>query len=294
MATDTTPRTPGSVGPAGRPPGRPPRTGRLPAPCATPRTRPLDARAPHPARSPAPPPSPPSGRASRPPARREPAAGSWPARSWAAPAAHPRAPFILLLVGLLGGALVCLLVISTTLAEGSYRITGLQQQNASLAKQEQLLTEQVAQAPRRSRSPRRPRQLGMRPNPNLQFINLKTGKIVPGHPSAADSADRRARVHPVTARLPAATSRPAAARRRSAARGGAATGAAIHGARPTARRSTAQGSTARRSTAQRSTARAADAARKAGGTHREPFGPENPVPARLRQAAAAAPAPAGA
>ena len=33
----------------------------------------------------------------------------------------PRMPFILLLVGLLGGALVCLLVISTTLAQGAFR-----------------------------------------------------------------------------------------------------------------------------------------------------------------------------
>ena len=44
----------------------------------------------------------------------------------------PRMPFILLLVGLLGGALVSLLVISTTLAQGSFRITSLQQQNAEL------------------------------------------------------------------------------------------------------------------------------------------------------------------
>ena len=27
----------------------------------------------------------------------------------------------------------------------------------------------------------------MRPNPNLQFINTKTGKVVTGHPSAADA-----------------------------------------------------------------------------------------------------------
>ena len=27
----------------------------------------------------------------------------------------------------------------------------------------------------------------MRPNPELQFINLKTGKVVSGHPSSADS-----------------------------------------------------------------------------------------------------------
>ena len=58
----------------------------------------------------------------------------------------PRMPFILLLVGLLGGALVSLLMISTTLAQGSFRITNLQEQNAELARQAQSLTNQVAQA----------------------------------------------------------------------------------------------------------------------------------------------------
>jgi len=100
---------------------------------------------------------------------------------------HPRAPFILLLVGLLGGALVCLLFISTTLAEGSYRITNLQQQNANLAKQEQLLTEQVAQASSPAQIAQEAEQLGMRPNPQLQFINTKTGKVVKGRVSKADA-----------------------------------------------------------------------------------------------------------
>jgi hypothetical protein len=101
---------------------------------------------------------------------------------------RPRAPFILLLVGLLGGALVCLLVISTTLAEGAYRITNLQQQDANLAKQEQLLSQQVAQASSPTQIAQEAEQLGMRPNPVLQFINLKTGKIVSGKVSSADAA----------------------------------------------------------------------------------------------------------
>jgi hypothetical protein len=100
---------------------------------------------------------------------------------------HPRAPFILLLVGLLGGALVSLLVISTTLAQGSYRITSLQQQNANLAKQEQLLTQQVAQASSPAQIAQEAEQFGMRPNPMLQFINLKTGKVVKGKVSKADA-----------------------------------------------------------------------------------------------------------
>ena len=97
-------------------------------------------------------------------------------------------PFILLLVGLLGGALVSLLVISTTLAQGAFRITNLQEQNANLARQEQTLTNQVAQAANPAVIASEARQLGMRQNPNLRFINLKTGKIVTGHPSKADKA----------------------------------------------------------------------------------------------------------
>src|SRR5271156_6423632 len=99
----------------------------------------------------------------------------------------PRAPFILLLVGLLGGALVSLLVISTTLAQGSYRITSLQQQNANLAKQEQLLAQQVAQASSPAQIAQEAEEFGMRPNPALQFINLKTGKVVKGKVSKADA-----------------------------------------------------------------------------------------------------------
>ncbi len=97
-------------------------------------------------------------------------------------------PFILLLVGLLGGALVSLLVISTTLAQGAFRITNLQEQNANLARQEQTLTNQVAQAANPAVIASEAQQLGMRQNPNLRFINLKTGKIVTGHPSRAEKA----------------------------------------------------------------------------------------------------------
>jgi Na+-transporting NADH:ubiquinone oxidoreductase subunit NqrC len=101
---------------------------------------------------------------------------------------HPRAPFILLLVGLLGGALVSLLVISTTLAEGSYQITHLQQENTVLARQEQVLTDQVAQASSPAQIAQEAQALGMRQNPNLQFINLTTGKIVAGKPTPAQAA----------------------------------------------------------------------------------------------------------
>jgi len=100
----------------------------------------------------------------------------------------PRMPFILLLVGLLGGALVSLLVISTTLAQGSFRVTSLQEQNAELARQAQTLTNQVAQAGNPAVIAQEAEQLGMRPNPHLGFVDLKTGKIVVGKPSRAEAA----------------------------------------------------------------------------------------------------------
>ena len=103
-------------------------------------------------------------------------------------ARSPRMPFILLLVGLLGGALVSLLVISTTLAQGSFRITNLQQQNANLARQQQILTNQVAQAGNPAVIAREAEQLGMRPNPHLGFIDPKTGRIIVGKPSRAEAA----------------------------------------------------------------------------------------------------------
>jgi hypothetical protein len=188
MATYTPPR---SASPGGRrpSPGRtvPPPAREMPArrpvrpgpkdpgtrPVSAPRhTRPLTGPGTKPATKPA----------TRPSGRPTPAAGTARTRP-----RHPRAPFILLLVGLLGGALVSLLVISTTLAQGSYRITSLQQQNANLAKQEQLLAQQVAQASSPAQIAQKAEEFGMRPNPALQFINLKTGKVVKGKVSKADA-----------------------------------------------------------------------------------------------------------
>jgi hypothetical protein len=86
-------------------------------------------------------------------------------------------PFFLLLCCLLGGALICALVINTTLAEGSFQITRLQQANSALATQRQRLQEEVAAAQSAQVIEQRALQLGMRPVSLLRFINLKTGKV---------------------------------------------------------------------------------------------------------------------
>ncbi len=59
-------------------------------------------------------------------------------------AAIARTPFILFVTGLLGGGLVCLLVINTILASGSYEINSLQQAQAVRLQQVQALQQQVA------------------------------------------------------------------------------------------------------------------------------------------------------
>lgn len=165
MATDTMPRTPRTA------PGRGPavRPGKVTAPRHTrPEPRPGAA-----------------GSGSRPSTR----PGTRPVPRTARPRARSsRTPFILLLVGLLGGALVSLLVISTTLAQGAFRITSLQEQNANLAREQQTLTNEVAQAGNPAVIAQKAEQLGMRPNPHLGFIDQKTGKIIVGKPSRAEAA----------------------------------------------------------------------------------------------------------
>jgi hypothetical protein len=109
------------------------------------------------------------------------------ARAAQARAAH-RMPFFVLLCGLLGGALVSALLINTTLAEGAFQITNLQQSNDALARQRQDLQEQVAAAQSAAVIEQRAYQLGMRPIGQPRYLDLKTGKIVTDAGSGAVSA----------------------------------------------------------------------------------------------------------
>jgi Na+-transporting NADH:ubiquinone oxidoreductase subunit NqrC len=96
-------------------------------------------------------------------------------------------PFLLLVCGLLGGALVSALVISTTLAQGSFQISQLQQQNSALARQRQALQVQVAQASSATVIEQLAYQLGMRPVPMVRFLDLRDGKVKTDARSAAAS-----------------------------------------------------------------------------------------------------------
>lgn len=88
-----------------------------------------------------------------------------------------RMPFVLLLCGLLGGALISALVISTTLAAGSFQISKLQDSTSSLAKQQQALENEVAQAQSPQRIAQSASQLGMRRTGESLYVDLKTGKV---------------------------------------------------------------------------------------------------------------------
>lgn len=98
-----------------------------------------------------------------------------------------RMPFIVLLCGLLGGALVSALVISTTLATGAFKIAQLQQSDSQLAKQQQQLEEEVATAQSAQVIEQRAYALGMRPVGELEFLNLKNGKVQTDAGSGATS-----------------------------------------------------------------------------------------------------------
>jgi hypothetical protein len=89
-----------------------------------------------------------------------------------------RMPFILLLVGLLGGALISLLVISTTLDEGSYDINNLTSQNNMLYKDEQALINQVNQEKNPAVIASEAAGLGLRTQKDERFINPSTGAVI--------------------------------------------------------------------------------------------------------------------
>ena len=87
-----------------------------------------------------------------------------------------RTTFILLVLAMLGGGLVCLLVINTTLAAASIQISNLQRENAQESQQVQELQQQVSADRSASSIEQRALRLGMRPQPTLNFVNLRTGR----------------------------------------------------------------------------------------------------------------------
>ena len=117
----------------------------------------------------------------------------------------PRAPFVVLLGGLLAAGLGGLLYLHTSLAEDSFRLTDLMTRSAVLADREQALEQEVAQEASPTRLAQRAEALGMVRSANPAFIRLSDGAILgkpkPGvappppsapTPSATASSDEEA------------------------------------------------------------------------------------------------------
>jgi hypothetical protein len=102
-------------------------------------------------------------------------------------ASLPRMPFVLLVLALLGGGLICLLVINTTLGATSFRISQLQSTSTTLATQEQTLQQQIAAEESPAQIARRAYQLGMRTQGDGNILDLRTHRVykLPGQPGAA-------------------------------------------------------------------------------------------------------------
>ncbi len=96
-------------------------------------------------------------------------------------------PFVLLVLALLGGGLICLLVINTTLGATSFRISQLQNSGTSLATQEETLQQQIAAERSPAQIARLAYALGMRAQSNVNILDLGTHRYyrLPGPVGAA-------------------------------------------------------------------------------------------------------------
>lgn len=135
-----------------------------------------------PIRAPRAPHAPRPGRTTPPRQRRATRPGAAPSRARLAslPAARssaPRAPFVLLIVALLGLGLLALLFLNTASAQDAFRLSDLQRQSKTLADQQQALARQAADLSDPARLAAAAAQLGMVPGAVPTF--LAQGQKVP-------------------------------------------------------------------------------------------------------------------
>jgi len=135
-------------------------------------------------------------------------------------------PFVLLVLGLLGGGLVCLLVVNTTLGATSFQLSQLQHANAKLSLQEQTLEGKIQNEQAPAEIAQRAYQLGMRAETNATILDLRTGRTYRLHDPGSDLI--AAGTTPEVARIHAATH--SAAKKGAAKKGAAKKGAAKKGA----------------------------------------------------------------
>ncbi|MGV9556040.1 septum formation initiator family protein [Streptomyces sp. NPDC003522] len=123
----------------------------------------------------------------------------------ARPRQAARTPFVLLVVLLLGGGLICLLVLNSALSEGSFEKDDLQKDTKNLTDEEQALQRDIDSYSAPDALQRRARELGMVPGGDPAFLD--PDGTVKGVPSAAPRAPAQS---PLAARPPEAVATPPA------------------------------------------------------------------------------------
>jgi len=131
-----------------------------------------------------------------------------------------RAPFAVVLVGVLGGGLLGLLLLNTLVAQDSFRLHQLAQESRSLQQREEQLAGQLEANQAPSALAARAARLGLVPGGPPVFLRLPDGRVLgkpvagkevpapaakterPGTPTAAASAPARPRTAPRPAARP--------------------------------------------------------------------------------------------
>ncbi len=92
-------------------------------------------------------------------------------------ASRSRVPFILGCMGLLVAALLCALVLNTSMARGAYEKADMDRQLARLAQDERDLTSQIDQESSPARLADSARALGMVPSGTTAWLRLSDGTV---------------------------------------------------------------------------------------------------------------------
>ncbi|MFI0236666.1 septum formation initiator family protein [Streptomyces sp. NPDC016845] len=123
-----------------------------------------------------------------------------------------RTPFVLLVVLLLGGGLITLLVLNSSLNEGSFKLSRLKKQTTELTDDEQQLQREVDSYSAPDALQRRARELGMVPGGDPAFLDPNgTVRGVPKKAAYSTPLYQQAPVPPrTTAGLPSAPPSPVA------------------------------------------------------------------------------------
>ncbi|MFP3990765.1 septum formation initiator family protein, partial [Streptomyces sp. E11-3] len=125
------------------------------------------------------------------------------------PASAARMPFVLLVVMLLGGGLIALLVLNSSLNEGSFRLSDLKKKTTELTEEQQELQRDVDRYSAPGALERRARELGMVPGGNPAFLDPDgTVRGTPGGVRDRPSAVRQKPAAPPAAAPPAPSATP--------------------------------------------------------------------------------------